>query len=151
MKKNNNPFMVGGHPGFIPDNRKGDPGKHGANEKTSTSTGESDGELKDAPSRKSPSKIVSSTNNSTRYNQTSVNNSLKVLSNGIARDIVEYEDDRDEDYDVEDDKYSLNYEEKSGRKTDRELSRLKWNGKIPNKGNSENLGRGQRSAAKKHK
>lgn len=75
------------------------------------------------------------------------------MSKGTSQDVTNYEEDGEEYYDVEDDKYSqlMSYGDKLGRKTDRELSRLKWNGEIPNKGNTENLGKGQRSAARKHK
>lgn len=44
--------------------------------------------------------------------------------------LTDNEDEGEEHYDVVDDNYSqyCKYEDKAGRKSDRELSRLKWNG-----------------------
>lgn len=55
--------------------------------------------------------------------------------------IEECEEDSDGFSEVEFDKnaHHLAYEDKPGKKTEKELSRLKWNGQIPN----ENLGKGQ--------
>lgn len=86
-----------------------------------------------------------------------MNNTFRVLSNENqqwSQDhdrvlIEECEEDNEEFYDVEADIHAhyLAYEDKNKKKTEKERSRLKWNGEIPN----QNLGKGQRSVARKKK
>lgn len=87
----------------------------------------------------------------------STNNSFRSFSNEPAPSPREdaYIEESDEDseglIDSDPDIKPHMLEFEAVRKTEKELSRLKWNGQSLNKGNNELLGKGQRSIARKHK
>lgn len=111
-----------------------------------------DGHWKTTSSMKSPVKNVAidkkdTTKTKSNNSCVKVNNTFRVLSNENQQSfqdqdrvlIEECEEDNQDFYDVDSDK--------NNKKNEKERSRLKWNGEIPN----ENLGKGQRSAIRKQK